>query len=89
MASLARRHQPSASKKTLGNTFLSPRRPRDKRKTTAPAHRPGRFVRFEQFQQKLDQILQQHCAGDAALAKAASDKLLIEYDISSIPLCRI
>ena len=75
MASLAR-HQPSASKKTLGNTFLSPRRPRDKRKMTAPAHRPGRSARLEQIQQELDQILQQHRAGDAALTKAASDKLL-------------
>jgi hypothetical protein len=62
MASLARRRQPSASKKTLGNAFLSPRRPRNKKKTTAPAHRPGRSARLDQIQQELDEILQQHRA---------------------------
>jgi hypothetical protein len=84
MASLARRRQPSASKKTLGNAFLSPRRPRDKKKTTAPAHRPGRSARLEQIQQELDQILQQHRAGGLNATDIADDDDLNEIVMDDV-----
>lgn len=63
----------------LSNSFLSPRRPRDKKKTTASAHRPGRSAHLQQIQ-----IFQRHHAGSLNTTNIADDGDLNEIVMDDV-----